>query len=104
MFGQALKQTHPPHAAAITAREDQMIEYGEVYNVTGPSQSTRGAIIRVARSGIAAGVVMGDNYPGAAELQRVGDNLADRQSDLGWLAGILLDMEAMGGAVDMCDH
>jgi hypothetical protein len=55
-----------------------MIEHGEVYHVTGPGEFTRGAIIRVARSGIAAGVVMGDNYPGAAELHRVGNNVSHR--------------------------
>ena len=59
-----------------------MIEHGQVYHFAGPGELARSAVIGVAWPGIAARVVMGDNYPGAAKPQRVGNNLADRQSDL----------------------
>ena len=91
---QGLEQPHPPHAAAFAPGEDQMIEDGEVDRLGGPGQSARGAIVGLARPGIAARVVVGEDQAGAAEPERVGDDVAHRQPDRGRLALILLDMEA----------
>ena len=78
-----------------------MIEDGEVDRFARPGQFACGKIVSFARPGVAAGMVMGDGHPGAAKPESICDDVSHRQADRCRLAGILLDMEASGRAVDM---
>lgn len=78
-----------------------MVEDCEIDRFAAPCQSARGAIVGFARTGVPAGMVVGEDHPGATEANGIGDNVAYGDINGSWLARILLDMEATGGAVDM---
>ena len=81
-----------------------MVEDCKIDSFAAPSQSARSAIVGFARPGVPAGMVVGEDHPGAAEAKGIGHNLAHWDANGRQLARILLDMEATGCAVDMGDQ
>ena len=59
---QALEQAHPPHAGAVAAGEDQMVEDGDVQRLGRAGQLARGPAVGLARPGIAAWMVVGEDH------------------------------------------
>lgn len=78
-----------------------MIEDGEVDGLTGARELACRVIIRLAGSGIAAGMIVGDHDPRAAKPSRIGDYVSHRNADRRRFALILVDMKAARLIIDM---
>lgn len=98
---QGLKQSHPPHAAAVASRKNQVIEDREVDRFTGTSKLSRRLAIGAARPAIATWMIVGQHDPGAAETRGIDDDVPDGHADRLRLPFIAFDMNATGRLIDM---
>ena len=69
-----LEQAHLPQARAFRAREDQVIEDGAVERVCRRGEATRDLAIGVARSGVAARMIVGEDKTRGAVPRSIDDD------------------------------
>ena len=92
-----------PKAGAILAAEHQVIDDGAVERLRGAGQAAGGSAVAVAGGRIAAGVIVGEDDPGAAVERGVGDDPAEREIGAALVAGMARDVEAVRGIIEMGD-
>ena len=80
-----------------------MIENGDVHRFTHQCQTSRDALVRRARAGVTARVIMGEDEALAAMPRRVDDNLADRQFGAVGTAVAPHQVQAASIVIDMRD-
>jgi len=81
-----------------------MIKNNQIDRFTGLAELAGGEAIGGTWLRVAARVVVGNNDAGASEAKCVSHDVADRKADICCSSGVLLDMQAVGGAVDVCDE
>lgn len=85
------------------AGKDQMVEDRKIECLGGAGELAGRATVGVARTSVAAGVVVGQDHPAAAKPRRVGDDIPDGHADGFGLAFIAFDMQAASCVIDMGD-
>lgn len=90
-------------AGALGTGEDQMVEHGTVERFGRNSETPGAAAVGIARTRIAAGVVVREDDAGAAMLGRVGDDGAQRKCRAGLIAQVPRQVKAARVFIDMRD-
>ena len=85
----------------MLARDNDVIEHGEVDCLTSQCQPTGDTAIKLAWRGIAARVIMSQNYPRAAVNRRIRDDLSQRKMRTAVVAVMPGKVDAARLVVDM---
>ena len=98
-----LEQANAPETGALIASEHEMVEQCAVERLGSGRQAARRAAIRLAWPAIPAGMIVGQNDPGAAVLGGVGDDRPEREIGAGLVAVMAGQVEASRMVIDMRD-
>ena len=98
-----LKQAHGAHRRALLAGDDEVVDHGEVDRFPGEREPAGDLAVGNARGGIAARVIMRQDYSRAAVQGGIGDHLAKRKGGTAIVAVVPRKVDAAGAVIDMGD-
>lgn len=101
--GLGLQQSELAEACAVVAAEHQMVDDRAIERFGGAGEAPSGSAVTVARSGIAAGMIVREDNARGAVVRGIGDDRAEREIGAGFVAGVARQVQAARVIVEVGD-